>query len=88
MNRYTFMKDAYIDKNGRMDYSNFMTNVKLYVDTIWQRSAADNAKGFEFFAELWRTKGLKHRGVLERDTPAQAETKTESKQTSTSKSVK
>ena len=71
-----------------MDYSNFMTNVKLYVDTIWQRSAADNAKGFEFFAELWRTKGLKHRGVLERDTPAQAETKTESKQTSTSKSVK
>ena len=88
MNRYTFMKDAYIDKNGRMDYSNFMTNVKLYVDTIWQRSAADNAKGFEFFDELWRTKGLKHRGVLERDTPAQAETKTESKQTSTSKSVK
>ena len=88
MNRYTFMKDAYIDKNGRMDDSNFMTNVKLYVDTIWQRSAADNAKGFEFFAELWRTKGLKHRGVLERDTPAQAETKTESKQTSTSKSVK
>lgn len=88
MNRYTFMKDAYIDKNGRMDYSNFMTNVKLYVDTIWQRSAADNAKGFEFFAELWRTKGLKHRGVLERDVPAQAETKTESKQTSTTKSVK
>ena len=88
MNRYTFMKDAYIDKNGRMDYSNFMTNVKLYVDTIWQRSAADNAKGFEFFAELWRTKGLKHRGALERDVPAQSETKTESKQTSTSKSVK
>lgn len=88
MNRYTFMKDAYIDKNGRMDYSNFMMNVKLYVDTIWQRSAQDNAEGFQFFADLWRTSGLKHRGALEPAKPAAAESKPSQKTQPKKESVK
>jgi len=68
MNKNTFNRDVYFNKNGSMRFSEFQSNVKIFVDTVWQRSKEENAKGFEFFASLWREKELKHIGVAERKT--------------------
>ena len=64
MNPKNLNKDLFI-KNGNLNYIQFQASIKLFTDTVWQRSAEENAKGFEFFASLWREKGLKHRGALE-----------------------
>lgn len=65
MNKKFFTKEMYVRANGTINFPNLQSNAKLFVDTVWQRSAEENAKGFEFFASLWKTPGLKHKGVLE-----------------------
>ena len=65
MNKKFFNKDMYLRPNGTINFPNLQSNARIFVDTVWQRSAEDNAKGFEFFANLWKTPGLKHKGVLE-----------------------
>lgn len=74
MNPYTFKKETYIRRDGGMNFPNFQAQVKLFADTVWQRSKEENAKGFEFFASLWREESLKHRGACERSIPSVRET--------------
>lgn len=66
MNKKTFNKEVYFNKNGSLRFSEFQSNVKIFVDTVWQRSKEENAKGFQFFADLWRDKDLKHVGASEK----------------------
>ena len=65
MNKKFFTKEMYIRPNGTINFPNLQANARLFVDTVWQRSSEENAEGFEFFASLWKTPGLKHKGVLE-----------------------
>lgn len=59
-----FNKDSYIRKNKTMNYPNFMANLNYFVQTIWMRSSEENAEGLQFFADLWRTEGLIHKGAI------------------------
>lgn len=65
MNKKFFTKEMYIRPDNSVNFPNMQANARVFVDTVWQRSAEENAQGFEFFASLWRTPGLKHKGVLE-----------------------
>lgn len=90
MNKKTFVREIYFNKNGSLRFSEFQSNVKIFVDTVWQRSKEENAKGFEFFADLWRDKDLKHVGAFEKRlaTSAAKPTKEATKQDKKSKTEK
>lgn len=75
MNKKMFNRETYIRENKTINFPNLQANARLFVDTVWQRSAEDNAKGFEFFASLWKTPGLKHKGVLENKEKAETKKK-------------
>lgn len=75
MNEQMFVKETYIFPNGIMNFPNFQAYVKLFTDTVWQRSKEENAKGFEFFASLWRDEALNHTGVFEQKKHAVQETR-------------
>ena len=85
MNKKIFVKDVYIRPNGTINFPNLQANAKIFIDTVWQRSAEENAKGFEFFASLWNTPGLKHKGVLEGKEPKAKEEPKEKPSTTKSK---
>lgn len=89
MNKKFYIKETYIRPNNTVNFANLQANARLFVDTVWQRSAEENAKGFEFFASLWRTPGLKHKGVLEGKVTTEKETtKSEPKEKTSSKGKK
>ncbi len=67
MNPNAFRKETYIRADGGMNFPNFQAHVKMFADTVWQRSKEENAKGFEFFASLWKDANLRHRGACERN---------------------
>lgn len=68
MNKEMFNKGVYFNKNNTINYAVALSYIQFFASTMWQRSAEDNAKGFEFFASLWRDKNLVHRGALEQVT--------------------
>ena len=89
MNKKFYIKETYIRPNNTVNFANLQANARLFVDTVWQRSAEENAKGFEFFASLWHTPGLKHKGVLEGKEPEKKEAvKAEPKEKTGSKGKK
>lgn len=65
MNKKFFTKEMYIRPDKTINFPNLQANARIFVDTVWQRSAKDNADGFKFFASLWEEPGLKHKGALE-----------------------
>ena len=75
MNQYTLNIDTYILPNGQLNFPNYQANLQLFVATAWQRSKKENAEGLKFFASIWDSPKLVHRGVNESVKPAQEEKK-------------
>lgn len=66
MNANTFNMATYIMSNGQLNFPNYMANLQLFVNTSWQRSKKENADGLKFFASIWESDKLVHRGATER----------------------